>query len=102
MKRVLFWTLKREWDGRYALLGVTSAGPRGRINGRYADQATTHCRIEDTVGQFTSMKAAQDRITDVQYINDHYDREIGPLQRQIDQLNRSRQADIAELLEKDK
>lgn len=62
MKPVLYWTFVRPGFSRnWTVLGVTSEGPRGRINGRYEDGATTHTTIRECRGKFETLDAIKER-----------------------------------------
>jgi len=67
MKPILYWTLIRQY-GSYLVLGVTSEGPRGRINGRFGDNYPTHTTKRDCVGCFDTQAAAEAKVEGVKAI----------------------------------
>lgn len=61
VKPILWYTLAKEFGlGSFKVLGVTSEGPRGRINGRWvADNHPTHMNVRTTKGRFATATDAE-------------------------------------------
>jgi len=86
MKPVLYWTLIQDW-GNYKALGVTSEGPRGRINGRFEDNYATHTTSRNITGRFDTLGEALDRVDRVKEINKKYEALRKPYMDKWSKLN---------------
>ena len=71
MKAILYWTLLRDW-GNFKALAVTSEGPRGRINGRFADNYPTHTTVRNCVGRFETQEAADAKTDEIKAIQERF------------------------------
>lgn len=95
MKSILYWTLiKTTWNRRHTPFGVTSEGPRGRINGRYEDDHPSHTTARDIVGKFDTLEQAKKKAAHVAIIRATHakDRELPQLE-----INRSHELEDKEI-----
>lgn len=99
MKPPLFWTVRREFNG-FELMAVTSEkqGARGRYFGRDEHGNATHCRRGETYGRFADAETAKGAIEGINTIRAHYAELTRDLQRQIAELDLSRDRQIADYL----
>lgn len=81
-KPILYWVVKRRsWHtSKYEPFGVTSESPRGRLNGRYADNYASHCTKRDTAGKFDRLEDAQQKCLNIARIREDYAAKIEPLE----------------------
>jgi hypothetical protein len=100
MKPALFWTLKRDWHGRFDLMAVTTEkqGARGRYFGRDEHGKATHCLRGETHGRFTDAETATAARGGIKEIRDRYAVRVQERRRQIAELDIDRDAEIERYL----
>jgi hypothetical protein len=98
MKPILYWTFTAQW-GFYnlKLIGVTSEGPRGRVNGRFEDDAPTHTVKHRCHGRFETKEAAIAIKDQLQEIRKKYKELREPIEKQLQDLHADERKQIEEL-----
>lgn len=98
MKPILYWTFTHNgWGYGLKLIGVTSEGPRGRVNGRFEDDAPTHTVKHRCKGRFETKEAALAIKDQLQEIRKKYEKLHEPLEEQLRKSHANERKEIEEL-----
>lgn len=88
MKPILYWTLTSpSFRSGYHAFGVTSEGPRRRLNGRFEDDHPSHTITNMVIGRFKTLEEAQAKRKDVDAIRKTYYEARRPHQRLLQLLD---------------
>lgn len=97
MKPILYYTLTRPsfyTRSNYDVLGVTSEGPRGRINGRYSDGHPTHTNVRYTTGKFDNEATARSKIDMIKAAQVRCEKACKPHNDAIERFHKAERAEI--------